>query len=181
MPPPREPCGLASPAVLLPSLGAVVVLLVLSAFFASSESAVFSLPDGWAPTGAAAERPEARVLDRLRSNPHRVLVTLLVGNNLVNIALTSIATLAIADVVRPGLAVVASTVGVGVLVLVFGEIVPKAYGLGHAETWSLRVARPIRVVELALGPLVTLFDAVTGRLTAAIGGDAGIEETYLGD
>jgi CBS domain containing-hemolysin-like protein len=74
--------------------------------------------------------------------------------------------------------VAVATVLAATLVLVFGEIVPKSYGLGHAPAWSLRVARPIAVVERLLGPVVTLFDVVTRGFTRLLGGDADIEEPY---
>ncbi|MFA1610713.1 DUF21 domain-containing protein [Halobellus rubicundus] len=167
--------------VVLPSLVAVVVLLALSAFFSSSESAIFSLPDDWIRTAAADGSADGRTLQRLRSDPHRLLVTILVGNNVVNIAITSIVTLLVARFVPPGATVVVATVAVSVLVLVLGEIVPKSYGFGHARSWSLRVARPLSVVERLLAPLVFLFDAGTRRLTALVGGDVHIEEPYLDD
>lgn len=166
-------------AILVPSLAAVVTLLSLSAFFSSSESAIFSLSDEWIQTAAADSSKESHTLKELRGNPHRLLVTLLVGNNLVNIAITSIITLLFAQFVPPGFTVVIATLSVSILILVFGEIVPKSYGLGHAQSWSLRVARPISYVERALGPLVTLFDIVTRWLTTLIGGDQHIEKPYL--
>ena len=83
--------------------------------------------------------------------------------------------------VPPGFTVVIATLSVSVLVLVFGEIVPKSYGLGHAESWSLRVARPISDVERILRPLVTVFDIITRWLTTLIGGDQHIEKPYLDD
>jgi len=166
--------------VLVPSLVAVVGLLALSAFFSSSESAIFALPDAWIRT-ASQGSADGRTLERLRSDPHRLLVTILVGNNVVNVAITSIVTLLVARFVPPGATVVVATVCVSVLVLVFGEIVPKSYGFGHARSWSLRVARPLSVVERLLAPLVVVFDAGTRRLTALVGGDAHIEEPYLDD
>lgn len=172
---------MSSYAILVPSLLAVVVLLSVSAFFSSSESAIFSLPDEWVQTASEGGRSDSQTLQRLRANPHRLLVTLLVGNNLVNIAITSIVTLFVARFVPPGYAVVIATLIVSVLILVFGEIVPKSYGLGHAESWSLRVARPISYVERALGPLVSIFDISTRRLTNLIGGDQRIENPYLDD
>lgn len=172
---------MASLSILVPSIAAVGVLLVLSAFFSSSESAIFSLSEHWVDSVASDGRIETRTLQDLRSDPHRLLVTILVGNNLVNIALTSIVTLVVAGFVPAGFAVVLATLVVSVLILVFGEIVPKSYGLGHAQSWSLRVARPISYVELALSPLVTVFDIVTGWLTSTIGGDQHIEDTYLGE
>jgi Mg2+/Co2+ transporter CorB len=168
-------------SILAPSLVAVAILLSLSAFFSSSESAIFSLSDEWIQSATADSTPESRTLQQLRANPHRLLVTLLVGNNLVNIAITSIITLLVARFVPPGFAVVIATLGVSILILVFGEIVPKSYGLGHAETWSLRVARPISYVERALGPLVAVFDTVTRWLTTRIGGDQHVEKSYLDD
>ncbi len=168
-------------AILLPSLIAVVILLSLSAFFSSSESAIFSLPDKSMQPATETSSRESRTLHELRANPHRLLVTLLVGNNLVNIAITSIITLLIARFVPPGYTVVIATLCVSVLILVFGEIVPKSLGLGHAESWSLRVARPISYVERTLGPLVALFDIITRWLTRRIGGDLHIEKPYLDD
>ncbi|POG55548.1 DUF21 domain-containing protein [Haloferax marisrubri] len=165
-------------SILGPSLVAVVLLLLLSAFFSSSESAIFSLPDDMQPATEDSTK-DSRTLQQLRANPHRLLVTLLVGNNLVNIAITSIVTLLVARFVPPGYTVVLATLCVSVLVLVFGEIVPKSYGLGHAASWSLRVARPISYVERVLRPLVALFDIVTRWLTSLIGGDQHIEKPYL--
>ncbi|WP_436932164.1 CNNM domain-containing protein [Halosimplex halobium] len=166
-------------SLLVPSVAAVVGLVALSAFFSSSESAIFSLPEEWVREAAADGSPDGAALGELRADPHRLLVTILVGNNVVNMAISSIVTLLVADVFSPGLAVVLATVGASTLILVFGEIVPKSYGLGHARTWSRRVARPLTLVEVALGPVVSLFDASTRRLTALVGGDQGIEENLL--
>jgi Mg2+/Co2+ transporter CorB len=185
----------------------VVVLAVLvgcSAFFSSSESAIFSLPaasgDGQTASpgdgepGAAGgggvsasgdsdadgsdDDAATATLADLRADPHRLLVTLLVGNNVVNVAISSIVTLLVARYLEPGASVAVATALAATLVLVLGEIVPKSYGLGRARTWSLRVARPIAVVERLLGPVVSVFDAVTRVLTRFVGGDADIEETY---
>ncbi|WP_254544875.1 DUF21 domain-containing protein [Halomarina pelagica] len=168
-------------SVVVPSIIAVGMLLALSPFFSSSESAIFSRPDEWIQSVAADGSPESLALQELRANPHRLLVTILVGNNLVNIAITSIVTVLVAQFVPPGFAVVIATLGMSVLILVFGEIVPKSYGLGHAQSRSLRVARPVSYVERALGPLVALFDVVTRWLTTLVGGNQHIEDPYLDD
>jgi len=177
---------------------ALAVLVGCSAFFSSSESAIFSLPaepdtpgsgqtgvsdgsrpsDEKEPSDETGEDDDSATLADLRSDPHRLLVTLLVGNNLVNVAISSIVTLLVARYLEPGPSVAVATLLAATLVLVFGEIVPKSYGLGHARTWSLRVSRPIALVERLLGPVVTLFDVVTRRFIRLIGGDVDIEETY---
>ncbi|QLG62930.1 CNNM domain-containing protein [Halorarum salinum] len=160
---------------LLAGVSVTVVLLACSAFFSSSEIAVFSLPDEWIAERADAGDPRAAVLESLRGDPHRLLVTILVGNNVVNVAVSSVVTLLLTSSLPGGIAVAVATVLVSTVVLVFGEIVPKAYGLGNRETWGLRVAGPIRLVERALSPLVTAFDVVTRSIAEAIGGSRDIE------
>ncbi|MDS0293498.1 DUF21 domain-containing protein [Halogeometricum luteum] len=158
--------------------GAVVVLLLCSAFFSSSETAIFSLPAAWVNERAATGDRRATTLKRLREDPHRLLVTILVGNNLVNVAISSIVTVLLVEQFSAGVAVSAATLLVGATVLVFGEIVPKSYGLGNAQRWSLVVAGPVSFVERAISPLVSLFDALTRRLTAWLGGESDIEKPY---
>jgi Mg2+/Co2+ transporter CorB len=167
--------------VLVPSVVVIVLLVTVSAFFSSSEIAIFSLPEEWVSATSADGSPDGRALGALREDPHRLLVTILVGNNLVNIAITSIVTVLVAEFVPPGATVLVATLGASAIILVFGEIVPKSYGLGHAQTWSLRVARPLSAVELLLTPLVVVFDAGTRWLALLVGGDQHIEDQYVDD
>ena len=159
----------------------IVLLLGLSAFFSSSEIAMFSLAKHRLETLVEDGRPSAETVRQLKEDPHRLLVTILVGNNLVNIAITSIVTVLVAEFVPPGATVLVATLGASAIILVFGEIVPKSYGLGHARTWSLRVARPLSAVELLLAPLVVVFDAGTRWLALLVGGDQHIEDQYVDD
>lgn len=157
---------------------AVLVLLGISAFFSSTETAIFSLPPDWLD-GRDDER--AAVLADLRADPHRLLVTLLVGNNVVNVAISSIVTVLVAGAFSGAVAVAVATLVASLLVLVCGEIVPKTYGLGNARGWALTAAGPIATVERVLLPVVVVFDVLTRRIGAAIGGDSAIEDPYLGD
>jgi len=157
-------------------VGVIVALVAASAFFSSSETAIFSLAADWAPDPGGRG---ADTLAALRADPHRLLVTILVGNNVVNVAVSSLATLLLVRYLSPEAAAVVATVGVSTVVLVFGEIVPKAYGLGHAETWSLTVAGPLSAIQRAFSPLVAAFDGVTRRLADAVGGDPEVEEPYV--
>ena len=168
-----------SSTVTLAGIGATLVLLLLSAFFSSSEIAIFSLSTEQVDQQAATGDADARLLQELYSNPHRLLVTLLVGNNIVNIAISSIITVLVVSYLPAGTAVVVTTLLTSLVILIFGEIVPKAFGLGNAETWSLRVARPVQFVERALSPLITILEAVTGRLNALLSADAEIEKPYV--
>lgn len=148
----------------------VLALLTASAFFSATEIALFSLPTEWFA--------EAGSLADLRADPHRLLVTLLVGNTLVNVAISSVVTIAAASVFPPGQAAVAATAVASTAVLIFGEILPKSFGLGHAERWARTAARPLAAVGLVLSPLVLVFDFITRRLSVVVGGSAAIEEPY---
>ncbi|MDX1746098.1 MAG: DUF21 domain-containing protein [Halobacteriales archaeon] len=160
-------------------VGATIGLLVLSAFFSSSETAIFSLPVSWIDEQAATGEPRAKLLQGLRNDPHRLLVTLLVGNNVVNVAISSIVTVLLTRMLPTGTAVVAATILVSVVVLIFGEIVPKSVGLGNAQSWALTVAKPVRLTEQALSPIVTVMDAVTRWIGGHLSGDVHIEEHLL--
>lgn len=158
---------------------AIMVLLLLSAFFSSSETAIFSLSRDWIEQQATTPDRRAHVLKELHDDPHRLLVTLLVGNNIVNIAISSIMTVLVASYLAPGPAVIATTVVTSVLILILGEIVPKAFGLGNAKHWALTIAAPIGYVERGLAPLITLFDGITRRMSALITVETDIEQPYL--
>jgi Mg2+/Co2+ transporter CorB len=98
-----------SSTVTLAGIGATLVLLLLSAFFSSSEIAIFSLSTDQVDQLAATGDADARLLQELYSNPHRLLVTLLVGNNIVNIAISSIITILVVSYLPAGTAVVVTT------------------------------------------------------------------------
>ncbi|QRV17006.1 hemolysin family protein [Haloterrigena salifodinae] len=158
---------------------AVLLLIALSAFFSSSEIAMFNLPkhrlEGMVEDGV----PGAKLVKSLKNDPHRLLVTILVGNNIVNIAMSSIAT-AILSLHFGGLVgVLLATFGITALVLLFGESVPKSYAVENADTWSVRIARPLKATEYFLFPLIVLFDYLTRQVNRLIGSTGAIESPYV--
>ena len=160
-------------------LVAIFLLLVLSAFFSSSEIAMFSLADHRVES-LAEEGGTGTLLKRLRADPHRLLVTILVGNNLVNIAMSSIATGLLAYYLgNGGLAVAIATIGITALVLLFGESAPKSYAIENTESWALRISRPLKWAETVLLPLVVLFDYLTRAVNRFTGGRSAIETSYV--
>ncbi|MFB6183346.1 MAG: hemolysin family protein [Haloarculaceae archaeon] len=176
------PFGLAIPASAFTAAGALVILLLLalSAFFSSSEIAMFSLPPHRVESLLEDGVPGAETLDALKKDPHRLLVTILVGNNLVNIAMSSIATGLLAHYFgNQGQAVVVATIGITALVLLFGESAPKSYAVENTESWALRIARPLKHAETVLIPLVVLFDHLTRLVNRVTGGRSAIETSYV--
>ncbi|RBI63097.1 DNA-binding protein [halophilic archaeon] len=158
---------------------AIVVLIGLSAFFSSSEIAMFSLAKHRVDALVEDEVPGAKTVAALKDDPHRLLVTILVGNNIVNIAMSSIATGLLALYLNQGQAVAVATFGITALVLLFGESAPKSYAVENTESWALRIGKPLKYSEYLLLPLVVLFDRLTRIVNRVTGGRSAIETSYV--
>jgi CBS domain containing-hemolysin-like protein len=158
---------------------AILVCIVLSAFFSSSEIAMFSLAKHRLDTLVEEGTPGAKTVAELKQDPHRLLVTILVGNNLVNIAMSSIATGLFALYLTQGQAVVAATFGITALVLLFGESAPKSYAVENTESWALRIGKPLKLAEYVLLPLIVTFDYLTRVVNKVTGGRSAIETSYI--
>ena len=171
--------GIPETVVLAAGLGTLLLLVLLSAFFSSSEIAMFSLPahrtEALVEDGVAG----AETLKALKADPHRLLVTILVGNNLVNIAMSSIATGLLALYLTQGQAVAVATFGITAVVLLFGESAPKSYAVENTESWALTIAGPLKIAERALLPLILLFDYLTRVVNRITGGRSAIESSYV--
>jgi putative hemolysin len=157
----------------------IVALIGLSAFFSSSEIAMFSLPAHRTEGLVEEGRRGAKTLKRLKSDPHRLLVTILVGNNLVNIAMSSIATGLFGLYLSQGQAVAAATFGITAVVLLFGESAPKSYAVENTESWALRISRPLKMSQYVLLPLIVFFDYLTRVVNKVTGGRSAIENSYV--
>ncbi len=157
---------------------AICLLTAISAFFSSSELAVFSVTSHRIDSLAAADAPGAAALKRLRADPHRFLVTALVSNNVANIAAASVATTVLIEFLPANQAATGATVVTSFFVIVFGEIAPKSYAVANAERHALRVARPVVAIQRILRPILFVFEVATGAINRLTGGDSHFE-SYL--
>ena len=131
---------------MLEIMGAIGLLLVLSAFFSGSETALTAASRPAMPHMEQNGSHRAHLLNRLRDDNERLIGAILLGNNLVNILASALATsLFIAAVGEAG--VVFATVAMTVLVLVFGEILPKTYAFRNAEGLALRLSLTNNSIE----------------------------------
>jgi CBS domain containing-hemolysin-like protein len=138
----------------------LALLLALSGFFSGSEIALFSIPDTRAQALAKEGRRGARALVRLKSNADRLLITLLIGNNIANIGAASVATYAATEAFGSA-GVGIATGGLTLLVLFFGEIVPKSFAAANAEKISLAIAPVFLGLSKALTVFVVPLEALT--------------------
>jgi CBS domain containing-hemolysin-like protein len=163
------------------AIGIVLILLLLvgSGFFSSSEIALFSLPNHQIDAMVEQGLRGAQAVKSLKDDPHRLLVTILVGNNMVNITMSSISTTIVGFYFDAGTAVIVSSLGITSLVLVFGESAPKSYAVENTELHSRRVALGLKTVEKVLWPLITLFYYLTSIVNRITGGSPSIDSTYV--
>ena len=155
---------------MLEFIGAIGFLLVLSAFFSGSETAL-----------TAASRPvmyhmeqsgnrRASLVNRLRDDNQRLIGAILLGNNLVNILASSLATsILIQTFGEAGIAY--ATLGMTLLVLVFAEVLPKTYAIYTADKSALAVAPIINAIVIVSSPFVHAINAVAGGTLRLFGID----------
>lgn len=144
-------------------------LLFLSAFFSGAETALVSLSRARADALAAEKRNGAHALQQLKANPSKMLVTILIGNNVVNISASAIATVIATrefGSVGPGIAVGLLTIAI----LIFGEITPKSLATRYSERISLVVATPILILSVIVSPVNRLFEYFGLRSDGGAGG-----------
>ncbi|MBT8507136.1 hypothetical protein AZH53_01655 [Methanomicrobiaceae archaeon CYW5] len=134
-----------------------VVCIFLSGFFSGSEVALISLNAAKVRTLVEQKKKGSSALERLKADPDRLLITILIGNNLVNIAAASIAT-AVAIAIWGEIGVGIATFFTTLVMLTMGEILPKTYAARSAERVALLVARPILYLSYALYPLFWVID-----------------------
>ncbi|MEM4782220.1 MAG: hemolysin family protein [Halalkalicoccus sp.] len=160
-------------------IAAVLVLIALSGFFSSSEIAMFSLAQHRVDAMVEEGLSGSEMVRSLKADPHRLLVTILVGNNIVNIAMTAITTSLLGLYFGGLTAAVISTFGITAIVLLFGESAPKSYAVENTETWARRIARPLKLAEYVMYPLVVTFDYLTRQVNKLTGSTGAIEEPYV--
>ncbi len=137
----------------------IVVCLICSAFFSASEISYASSSE--VRLRCAAEEKKslaARLALKIYADYDKALATILIGNNLVNIAAESVATVIVISLLGESLAWVA-TIAMTVLVLIFGEIVPKVVAKTMPETFATFFAIPLRVLAIITKPIVFLVDS----------------------
>lgn len=150
--------------------GLLIFLLLCSAFFSSSETGMLSL-NRYRLRHLAREghRGARRAIDLL-SRPDRLLGTILVGNNFVNILASSIATvLAMQLWGEAGIAI--ATIGLTIVLLIFGEITPKTLAALRPEVVAYPVSLPLSVLQRVLYPLVALLSWISNGLIRLLGVD----------
>jgi putative hemolysin len=152
-------------------IGILAVCTILSGFFSGSETALIGISRERVHL-LAALGPRGQRLEQLVSDPERMLSTLLVANNAVNVLSASIATILFVSLIGETWGPWIATGFMTALLLIFGEITPKTIAARYPEEFSLRVAGPIWKLSIVLAPIASFFSAITQVILRMLGIDS---------
>lgn len=156
----------------------LIILLLLSSFFSASETALMSLSKIRLRHMLEEKITGADVISRLVENPSRMLGAILVGNNIVNIGASALATsLAINYFGSAGVGI--ATAIMTVIVLIFGEITPKSLAAEKSEKVALKVSVPISHITTILRPFVGVLMIITNRAVRILGGKVDKKQPFI--
>jgi CBS domain containing-hemolysin-like protein len=149
---------------------ALIILLILSGFFSSAETALFSISRSKARYLSKQKGSKANeLIYKMKNDPHRLLSTILIGNNVVNIGASALATqLALQSF--PSFAVGLATGVMTFLILVFGEVFPKSVATNNNVLIARTIIFPLYWFSLLFRPIVFFLDFIpklTGRIQKA--------------
>ncbi|WP_404839981.1 HlyC/CorC family transporter [Aeromonas media] len=141
----------------------LVILIVLSAFFSSSETGLMSLNRYKLRHLAQTKHKAARRVEKLLARPDRLLGLILIGNNLVNILASAIATIVCIRLFGD-IGVAVATFGLTLVVLVFGEVTPKTLAAMFPERIAYPASWVLKGLMVPFAPLVWLINSITNLL-----------------
>ncbi len=162
-----EPTSLIDTAFWLTS-GAIILLLVMSAFFSGSETALTAASRGKLRSQADKGSPGAERALEITEDNERLIGSVLLGNNLVNILAASLATALFTRLFGES-GVALATLVMTLLVLVFAEVLPKTYAITNAETAAAKVSAPIAIVVRVFAPVVSVVRALVRQMLKLFG------------
>lgn len=145
----------------------IVFLLIASAFFSSSETAIVSLNRARVRERAEKGVMGAAIAENLLKKPDKFLSAILIANNLVNI-LASVTAGAIAMNILGNIGIAIATFFMVLIVLMFCEITPKTFAMGN-EKFAFKVAKSIQILTKILNPLVVFFTSISNSLNKTFG------------
>ena len=156
----------------------LIVLIILSAFFSMSETALMSLSKIRIRNMVEEGVKGAKLVEKLIEEPNKLLGAILIGNNVVNIGASAIATSVALKIFGDSGAAVATGI-MTILLLIFGEITPKSLAKQNSEKVSIKVSKIIRVVVVIFKPFVAIFTGISSLFIKLLGGDPNRAEPFI--
>ena len=134
---------------------AIFILIIISAFFSSSETALTAVSDARMHQISKKGDKRASIVKTLRAKRDLLISALLIGNNAVNVLASALATSTAITLFGEG-GVAFAAVVMTLILVIFAEVLPKSYAFKNADVFSLRVARPVQITVKVLKPISQL-------------------------
>ncbi|MEL6871377.1 MAG: CNNM domain-containing protein, partial [Pseudomonadota bacterium] len=147
------------------TLGGVLILLAVSAFFSGSETALTAVSRARIHAMAQEGHGRADMVERILRRPERIIGTVLLGNNLVNILASALTTSLLITLFGEA-GVVYATLVLTLIVVIFCEVLPKTYAIAYPDKIALFIAPIMRVLIVVLRPVTAAIDAVVQAILA---------------
>lgn len=156
----------------------LLVCLAASAFFSASETAFIALPRPRLMHLVSTGKPGANRVNQLLQRPEKFLATVLLSNNLVNTAMAVLGTALAVSLIGSNnyQAILAATFGVTLVLLIFGEALPKTIAWNRSERVAFALSRPLNLVGIALTPAVGVVQAITSAANKVLGISGGFPQ-----
>jgi CBS domain containing-hemolysin-like protein len=152
--------------MLIDQVVVLIVLLVLSGFFSSAETALFTISKAKAIHLAKQKGPTNKLIKKMKDDPHRLLSTILIGNNIVNVGASAIATAITISLVESHAVGIATGV-MTFLILIFGEFFPKSIATRNNILVARLVVFPLYWLSVLFTPLIVFLNFIP-KLTGKI-------------
>jgi putative hemolysin len=156
----------------------IFILLCFSAFFSGSETALFSLGSIKLFKLKESRHPRASLLDELLKHPRRLIISLLVGNDIINITMSAVAAslfISVAGIEGSWLSIAVMTP----IIYLFGEVLPKTIAVTHSEAVAALVARPVDFFARLIFPLRWIFKKMVDAILYTLGAAQEKKETLF--
>jgi len=150
-------------------IGLLIILIILSGFFSGSETALMALNKLKLKHQAREGKKGALALEKILARPEKLLGTILLGNNLVNVAASALATSLAINLWGEEWGILYATIIMTLALLIFAEVTPKTFSAYHSEGTSYIIARPMKLIMIMLKPFVAVVNIFTNAILKVLG------------
>ncbi len=151
-------------------IGSIIGLVILSAFFSGSETSLTSASKARIHTLARSGKKNAGIFEKIFKDKEQLICTILFANNLVNVLASAMATKILIEITEAD-GIFYATIIMTLMILIFGELIPKTLALSNADKFALKIAPIIRIIILAFYPLTKILNFIVGFILKLIGVD----------
>ena len=151
-------------------IGSIIGLVFLSAFFSGSETSLTSASKPRMHNLARSGKKNAGIFEKIFKDKEQLICTILFANNLVNVLASALATKILIEITATE-GIFYATVIMTLMILIFGELIPKTIALSNADKYALKIAPLFRIIIILLYPLTRVLNFIVGFILKMLGID----------